>query len=75
MGGGVNLVDGTYAMSSPGWHVEGRWGWYVEDALRCEVPIPGRGRQRLWDLPSELMAWCPPERPLMARDQTDGGKR
>jgi len=50
--GRVTLVDCTWRHSSA-WHEQGSIGWYVERAMRLEVPIRWRGQLGLFEVPDE----------------------
>ena len=50
----------SLGMWEDGWsqspHAHGPWCWLLGDIQRLESSVPCSGRQRLWNLPSEVSA-------------------
>ena len=50
----ADIVDCTLDVRSK-WHVEGQYGWYLENVRRFSRPLPYKGALRLFDVDDELV--------------------
>ncbi|TAL29067.1 MAG: hypothetical protein EPN98_21740 [Phenylobacterium sp.] len=40
-------------------YTPGRWGWVLKDPIRLREPVPCRGLQKLWTIPSDVLSRIP----------------